>query len=403
MAQQYEFNPYDGDNLNKFIDAKLARQKASTDWYDPTTGNHHLSLTNSRIPDFTGPVIANGNKIREAKEKFKAGSINQDSATFYGYNSEFVDDAVKVYDYAAKVKRGEIGKLQAGAVLTTKDYTSTAIVNQILSQEVIDLTYRDYNLMSAVNTTNVNTLEVALPDQITQTGSVTMGLNEFDLPESAGVAYTQQTTRLKKSGARIDVSIWFDMISRRRDVEADIKQFINLDWDKQYNTEIASVILAPMVDVAFSDELDVLAASGRNTIIPQKEINAAAVLIRNAGGTPNTLVMNSATYYVLISNTWMGEGGFYEQSGQALGPDFNKSRNVTHPKLPGYKIIIDETIVADSIYLFDARTAKWYNGPTRTANYEDTLGSFRGTIMEKWYGALLWIAGFAKELTGAIT
>jgi hypothetical protein len=158
-----------------------------------------------------------------------------------------------------------------------------------------------------------------------------------------------------------------------------------------------------MVDIAFTDELDVLAASGRNTIIPQKEINAAAILIRNAGGSANTLVMNTATYYVLITNTWMGEGGFYEQTGQALGPEFNKGRNVTHPKLPGYKIILDETITADSIYIFDNRTTKWFNGPTRTANYEDTLGSFRGTIMEKWYGALLWIAGFAKELTGAIS
>ena len=403
MAQVYEYNPYDGDNLNKFIDAKLARQKANVDWYDPTTGNHHLSLTNSRVPDYTGPVTMNSNKVREAREKYKAGSMNLDTATYHGISPEFVDDAVKLYDYTAKVKRGEIGKLQAGAVLTTKDYTSTAIVNPIISQEVVDLVYRDYNLMSAVTSQNVNTLEVALPDQITTAGAVTMGLNEFDLPESVGVAYTQQTTRLKKSGARIDVSIWFDLISRRRNVEADIKQYINLDWDKQYNTEIASVILAPMTDVAFSDELDVLAASGRNTIIPQKEINAAAILIRNAGGTANTLVMNSATYYVLITNTWMGEGGFYEQSGQALGPDFNKGRNVTHPKLPGYKIIIDETITVDSIYIFDNRTAKWYNGPTRTANYEDTLGSFRGTIMEKWYGSLLWIAGFAKELTGVIS
>ena len=47
MAQQYEFNPYDGDNLNKFIDAKLARQKASTDWYDPTTGKSSL-ITNKQ-------------------------------------------------------------------------------------------------------------------------------------------------------------------------------------------------------------------------------------------------------------------------------------------------------------------------------------------------------------------
>lgn len=403
MAQQFDFNPYDGDNLNKFIDYKLARQKANTIWYDPTTDNYHLSLSNSIMPDYTGPVLVNHKRVNEATEKYKAGSINSDQYLYAGVNQEFVDDYVRVYDWAAKVKSGQIPKLQAGAVLTTKDYTSTAIVNQILSQETIDLTYRDYNLMSAVNTTNVNTIETALPDQVTYAGGVTMGLNEFDLPGSAGVDYAQQTVRLKKSGARVDVSIWFDMISRRRDVVADIKQFINLDWDRAYNTEISSVILAPMTDVPISTAWDVIGANGRSTAIPQKDINAQAIVIRNAGGTPNTLVMNSSVYYTMITNTWMNEGGFYQQEGQALGPAFNTGRNVTHPKLPGYRIIIDETITQDSIFLFDGRTAKWYNGPQRTANYEDVLGSFRGTIMEKWYGAVLWLSAFAKELQNAIT
>ena len=41
--------------------------------------------------------------------------------------------------------------------------------------------------------------------------------------------------------------------------------------------------------------------------------------------------------------------------------------------------------------------------PQRTANYEDVKGSFKGTVMEKWYGTILWKAAFAKEITGVTT
>jgi hypothetical protein len=257
--------------------------------------------------------------------------------------------------------------------------------------------------MNAVTKETTQFIEVALPDEFTTVGGVTMGLNEMDTPDTLGVDYTQATTKLKKSGVVVEVSIWFDLVSRRRDVIADINKMIPIDWEAKYNAEIASTLFTPMANVAATTAFDVLAASGRNTAIPQRVLQAQAINIRNAGGKPNRLAMNSTTYEVLTTNTWMGEGGFYEQAGPSLGPGDATGGNKTHPKLPGYSITIDENLATGSIYQYDDRTTRWYNGPQRTANYEDVKGSFKGTVMEKWYGSVLWKANLAKEHTGTTT
>ena len=97
-----------------------------------------------------------------------------------------------------------------------------------------------------------------------------------------------------------------------------------------------------MTNVPAGTAFDVIAANGRSTVVPQRILQAQAIVMRNAGGKPNRLAMNSTTLEVLQSNTWMGEGGFYSQPGPALGPADAAGRTLTHPKLPGYSITIDE-------------------------------------------------------------
>jgi hypothetical protein len=404
MAQVIEYNPYtETPNLRSAVAQELARQKAHTIWYNPETFDYHLSLTNSPIPDYTGPKVTNRETIQRMKKLKAAGSLSEDQARFNIYEKEFQDDAVVLDDYVEEVKAGRIGKVQAGAIISAQHFRSTAIVNQILSNEVVEFTFRDYQLMNAVSKETTQFIEVALPDELTTVGGVTMGMNEFDTPDSLSVDYSQATTRLKKSGVNIEISIWFDLVSRRRDVIADINKYIPIDWEKKYNEEIATQLFTPMTNVAASVAFDVIAASGRNTAIPQRVLQAQAILIRNAGGKPNKLAMNSTTLEVLTTNTWMGEGGFYSQPGPALGPADQTGRTLTHPKLVGYSITIDENLPTGSIYQWDDRTTRWYNGPQRTANYEDVKGSFKGTVMEKWYGSVLWKASLAREHTGTTT
>jgi hypothetical protein len=404
MAQVIEYNPYtETPNLRSAVAEELARQKAHTVWFNPETLNYHLSLTNSPVPDYSGPVITNRQTIQQMKNLKGAGSLSDDQARFNIYAREFQDDAVYLHDIVQEVQAGRVGKLQAGAIISAQHFRSTAIVNQILSNEVIDFTFRDYQLMGAVSKETTQFIEVALPDELTAVGGISMGLNEFDTPDSLSVDYSQATTRLKKSGVNVEISIWFDLVSRRRDVIADINKYIPIDWEKKYNEEIATQLFTPMTNVPAGTAFDVIAANGRSTVVPQRILQAQAIVMRNAGGKPNRLAMNSTTLEVLQSNTWMGEGGFYSQPGPALGPADATGRTLTHPKLPGYSITIDENLATGSIYQYDDRTTRWYNGPQRTANYEDVKGSFKGTVMEKWYGSILWKAALAKEITGVTT
>jgi hypothetical protein len=404
MAQVYEYSPYNRpENLSAAVQEELARQKANTVWYNPVTKNFHLSMTNSLYPDYQGPVICNRDEILRMKALKAAGNVNEDAARYNIYRPEFQNGAVELYDLAEEVEAGRIPKLQAGAIITAKHYTSTPIINQIISNEQVEFTFRDYQLMSAVKKETTQFIEVPLPDEFTAYGDVTMGLNEMDTPGSLNVDYTTGTVKLKKSGVIVEVSIWFDMVSRRKDVIGDINKQIPISWEKKYNEEIASTLFTPMTNVPAGTTFDVLAASGRHTMIPQRVFQAQAIVIRNAGGTPNRLAMNSTTFEVLTTNTWMGEQGFYEQSGPSLGPGDATGGSKTHPKLPGYQITLDENLATGSIYQYDDRTTRWYNGPQRTANYEDVKGSFKGTVMEKWYGSVLWKAALAKEHTGTTT
>ena len=399
----YERSPYNNPGLSAAVQEELARQKANTVWYNPIDRNFYLSMTNSIYPDYTGPIMANRDEIVRLKTLKAAGSISDDQARYNIYKKQFQNDAVVLHDIAEEVNTGRMAKLQGAAIITAKHYTSTPIINQIVSNEQVEFTFRDYQLMNAVKKETTQFIEVPLPDEFTAYGDVTMGLNEMDTPGSLNVDYTTGTVKLKKSGVIVEVGIWFDMVSRRKDVIGDINKMIPISWEKKYNEELASTLFTPMANVGAVAAFDVLAASGRNTAIPQRVFQAQAIAIRNAGGNANRLAMNSTTFEVLSTNTWMGEGGFFAQEGPTLGPGDATGGSKTHPKLPGYSITIDENLATGSIHQYDDRTTRWYNGPQRTANYEDVKGSFKGTVMEKWYGSVLWKAALAKEHTGTTT
>jgi hypothetical protein len=371
MSQVYEWNPYtEQSGLRDAVTQELARQKANAVFYNPVDHNFYLSLTNSPVPDYTGPIITNRDEIMRMRGLKAAGNISEDQARYNIYKPQFQNDAVVLYDIVKEVDAGRVGKLQAAGIITAKHYTTTAIVNQILSNELVEFTFRDYQLMNAVTKETTQFIEVALPDEFTTVGGVTMGLNEMDTPDSLSVDYSQATVKLKKSGVVVEISIWFDMVSRRRDVIADINKMIPIDWESKYNAEIASTLFTPMSNVAAATAFDVLAASGRHTAIPQRVLQAQVINIRTAGGKPNRLAMNSTTFEVLTTNSWMGEQGFYEQSGPALGPDNAAGGAKTHTKLPGYNITIDENLATGSIYQYDDRTTRWYNGPQRNGSRE---------------------------------
>ena len=65
-------------------------------------------------------------------------------------------------------------------------------------------------------------------------------------------------------------------------------------------------------------------------------------------------------------------------------------RTITHPKLPGYTIVISRQIVQMLLYIiYDKRTVWAITGPQRTGTYEKNPGYIEGTILDKWYGSAI--------------
>ena len=115
-----------------------------------------------------------------------------------------------------------------------------------------------------------------------------------------------------------------------------------------FATNIATT-LTGFADNAASGAYDIIGASAfHSTTNPTTEFQADSASIRTAGGTANTMAMNSKTWRVLVQNTFLRVGGSLIS---AIPPFQNtNSRVQTHPMFPGFTMYIDELIANGMIF-----------------------------------------------------
>ena len=137
---------YNPNELDGAIDRRMALRSAHTVWYNPSTNLFHLDPSNSSRPNYDGPVMADYaqhiKNIDTARTKGASSSTIQDTLDFGHVSDEFQDLYVQMYDTWAQLSKQ--GKAKSAGVITMKDYAS--IASQIVSQEMLDLTVRDFAL-----------------------------------------------------------------------------------------------------------------------------------------------------------------------------------------------------------------------------------------------------------------
>ena len=111
--------------------------------------------------------------------------------------------------------------------------------------------------------------------------------------------------------------------------------------------------------------------------------------------------MSPKTLQVLISNTWMCNSRSYAIRSTSITPTSVTGRTLTHPKLPGYSIVVSRNVPDAIVYQYDKRTVWAITGPQRTGTYEKNPGYIEGTIFDKWYGTAIVEATLGKEITTA--
>lgn len=391
--------PYNPNEIDDAIDRRLALKGNGAVWHNPSTNLMvHDTTGHSRPPQvWDMPVIADYAEHLRIMERTKGASSGtiQDMLDFGHISPEYQDLYVQMYDTWARLAKE--GKTKSAGVITMKDYA--VIANQIVSQETLDLTVRDFALEGSASTTKTaTTIEVALPDRITGTLWSTKP-GEFDISDTVNISYAAATTTLEKAQVHVASSVWVNMVERRHDVVADTLRQARAEEPRIMEDAIAG-ILGGFADTAAGEAWDVIAGGAfHHTTNPLTLFFTNTNTIYGAGGSPNVLVMSPKTFQVLISNTWMSTAGPL-QYGQPVGETNVTGRTATHPKLPGYSIVISRKITDGLIFQYDKATVWSITGPQRTGTYEKNPGYIEGTILDRWYGAAIVEATLGKEITG---
>jgi hypothetical protein len=115
-------------------------------------------------------------------------------------------------------------------------------------------------------------------------------------------------------------------------------------------------------------------------------------------GNVNTGVMNSSTWYAILSNTYV-KGGVDNTQG-LVGE--NGSRT-TIPGVPGISFIIDESVADGNVYLFDREQALTrIQGPIRTEQYRLAREGGSGLVYRDWNDVQIRDLTKARTITGFI-
>ena len=206
---------------------------------------------------------------------------------------------------------------------------------------------------------------------------------------------------MQKAQVHVASSIWVNMVERRHDVVADTLKQARAEEPRIMETAIGS-ILSGFADTASGGAWDILAGGAlHHTTNPLTLLFTNTSTIYGAGGDPNVLVMSPKTLQVLISNTWMSTAGPMQYGQPVSTPTSVTGRTLTHPKLPGYSIVISRNVPDAIVYQYDKRTVWGITGPQRTGTYEKNPGYIEGTILDKWYGTAIVENTLGKEITTA--
>jgi hypothetical protein len=399
------YNPYSNSltfehqqAMRQIASNVYAEKKMTTTWYNPEKDQYHVALNpHSDQPDFEhDPAITKEGMWSKARAQLAGGSAlsstDKDHLTYQPIKDEFLPQFVAGYQAIDKMLTG-------GGTISTAEYP--LMTDTLVDSTVYDLINRDYGLLPAITRKPWSKLTYTA-DNLTPYRN-TFDLGEFDVANSTSISYATITIPLKKAQGHVSISRWVDLAIRRRDIRGDNERIIDSDFERGF-TAATLTALATATDDAVAGAYDVVATGAFHmTNNPFADIYTDATSIRTAGGTANTLIMNSQTFYTLAGNSWMREGGTSVVSQGPALTQVGTAGPLTLPKLPGYQIFIEETIAKGDIFILDKRAAVFLDGPRSTRIVEDQMHNVVDTISDVWYGVGLRVSTWILQMTGAVT
>jgi hypothetical protein len=378
----------------------LAKHIHTTTWYDPER-NIFFKANNPLIenePQYDikicdGELVGAGYPTAIRGGSMGATPTEIDNARYNGIADEFQDEAIRFWKDIDNYRKDP--QLRAGGFLTAQSYPS--IANVMVDTSLLELFVRDFVLEQAVTTKPWSKIEYKGYSYQPYLNQGNLGEN--DLIDARSITYGTITAKLKKAQGHVAASKWASLAIRDRDFVADNFSIINADFPRIFTLEIANGLTGFNNQAVVGGAFDIIAAGDfHHTNIPTKTFRVVSKTIRDAGGSANTMAMNSKTFEALSLNTWMRSGAVVFG---AVEPLTNAgARTATHTLLPGYTIYIDETLPDGTIFDYWKEAAVFLRGPTRTSTVDDNLKWKTSQVVDQWYGFFLRNASLGQEITG---
>lgn len=344
----------------KKLETPSAWYAPNTDWERGAEGQPirpqtiHIGELNEQ-PTWDEPVF-DVKRYNAAKTAFREGRMNADTATYSPWLSTDWEEAAKERADELRYGKSYVNSPFRGAsgTITSGDYTAINVIQML--GEVLGQDERNYVLEQAVTTAATPNLTLSVDTWAGFTASQDVAEAQEALVKKG--AFSRVEYMLKKDVAHIAIT---DEASVRyeRDVWAQHIRHAAQDMRRLKNQKIATE-LETATDIAAGDWL--AWTTDHRTRDASRDIYAAARVIYDNGGVPNTIASHPRPYNDFITNT----GGPMAASNNQ---QFQVGQVGGIPALQGFTWYLDSLKTDTLVTVYDKSAILLMQGPTKTEQY----------------------------------
>lgn len=345
----------------------------------------YAGYDNETHPTWDYPAV-NIDKLVKAKAVLDQGESASNTEVDQALNDPFYPEFQEPLKYYNDVV---LADESAAAIHTSQDFP---LLNNItIAGQVIVNQLTQFPLLDAVNVEN--TTDLIFRRYLGTGFDLDALVGELGTTDPKKMSFTKQEWYTRKSGGEIQWSDEHEMMNYFINPLQLARGQFSIGANKIKNNKIVKALAAFSTTAGADVTTFTGEHSTNNPLIP---IATVRKLINYTNfGNVDTGVMNSTTYFAILSNTNIR--GI--QGTQGMVPE-NGAR-VTIPGVPGISIILDESVADGKFYLFDRALALVrIQGPVRTEQYRLAREGGSGLVYRDWNDIQLRDLTKARTITG---
>lgn len=407
MAQQFAQAPITNEELmHKIENGSINSNNVSKPiWLNPEDGIIYIGHSYIR-PTYDEPVLDTNEfkRVAALRAQGKGRSLNdmragQTAGLFDEHYAE-LDQTLDVMHKEFKGDKDALHNAGIAGVLSRSSYLTLKTV--VASNDIIFARPPDHVLRQAVNNIQTASTIYAQWLQDAPFDPIQEYIDELTIPDIGETAFQKQEQRLDQYGAHIATTWEFRNETYDINVYQRTLESFSGAMERKRNQRVADQLNAVSGTAqSLWDATSGTPPTSTNDPVPNIETLGDQIYATNKGGA-NTIVSNRKAFRSFIGNTWNTGFGTYTMQSvpYTTTPQPNFIENNVHPRIAGFRWIVDNLITNGTYLLLDPQAFTFYNGPERNTTYRTDITEIEGTVYRAYFACKLIDADRVRRGTG---